>query len=452
MNPLRRTVYMSCQWLQGYDLRVAEETLTSIRLVCATHPCASLRSSMREALRNRCADGLLWLFARDRTCSFDITARKREFGANEGELVAGKTGWSSREPPIDKAAEESDKDYEARLKRSEERIKAEFAARTTHNYAAPYYPLDEATENARRAKLEPGDPTLEKPPLVRVAHGFAGEDDSDDSVEIVPRAGAGFASSVASRATPSAWSADGGSGSNRYNRPYPSPSSSKPHAVYQTGPAAGPATAFQHATHVGAPDAAAAVGSLPLQAHATPLGAMPGQPLSAAAAAPLPFQGAAFASGSGPAYSAVVSAAPVPPPSQSANLSSRNNKPSELQQFLLDIDPAFAKYFQFFDDEVLSLDTSVDRLLALDDGSDSLKTFDLFREIPGLPLFLVAMAADGVRKAKLRQAKNPSGAKLYPKIAIGIQRVEAENWVQGCIKKGQAILDQEAAAAAPAAL
>lgn len=445
MNPLRHTVYRAFQWLQGYDLRVAEESLTSIRLVCATHPYALLDSFMRERLSKTCADGLLWLSAHNRTCSFDIPANERKFMKNEGELVAGQTGWSLRDPPIDKAVGESDKDYEARLKRSEERIKAEFAARTTHNHAAPYYPLDEATENARRAKLEPGDPTLEKPPLVRVAHGFAGEDDSDDSVEIVPRAGAGFASSVATRATPSAWSADGGSGSNRYYRPLPSPSGGQQHAVYQTGPAAGPST-FPYATHVGAPAAAAAIGSLPVQAQANPLGAMSGQPLSAAAAPPLPFQGAAFASGS--ACSAIVSAAPVPPPSQSAGSSLRNNKPSELQQFLLDIDPAFAKYFQFFDDEVLSLDTKVGRLLALDNGADDLAVFKVFHQIQGLPLFLVAMAAEGVRKAKMRQAKNPSSAKLDPRLAIGIQRAEAQQWVQDRIKDGQAILVQEAAAVA----
>ena len=76
-----------------YDLRVAEVTPTSIRLVCATHPYALLHMFVRETFSKRGADGLLWLFARDRTCSFDITARKRESsGRTKGSWLQAKPG------------------------------------------------------------------------------------------------------------------------------------------------------------------------------------------------------------------------------------------------------------------------------------------------------------------------------------------------------------------------
>ena len=162
----------------------------------------------------------------------------------------------------------------------------------------------------------------------------------------------------------------------------------------------------------------------------------------------MPFQGVAFATGS--AYSAVASAAPVPSPSQSAGSSSRNNKLSELQQFLLDIDLTIAAYFQFFDDEVLSLNAPVHQLLDLDAGA----VFNVFHDIQGLPLFLVATATDGVRKAKERQAKNPPGAKLDPRLATGLPWATADRYVKWTHRKrnGKPILVQEEAAPALAAL
>jgi hypothetical protein len=418
MNPLRCTVHRAYQWLQGHDIRVAADetpTVGSMRLVCATHSCAFAPHSERHLLRIALIRSPRARVC-NRPCPFTVTALYTVF----------------TEPPV--------KDMPGFYINE-----ADFHPK--HNHSPRYIPMNREVENARRANLRHDDPSLEDPPLDPV-HGFAGSDSDkseSESGRVAPGAGAGFASTVASRATPSTSSAAGGA-SGDYE-PVASPSGSRQYSVYQTGAGAGPA-AFPSATHIGAAaTAAAGTGSIPAQAQVTALGIGVGGTLYAAAAPPLPFQGAAFASGSGSAHSAVGSTAPFPPPSPPAS-SSRNNELSELQQFLLEISPAFTDYFQFFDD-VIPLDTSVDRLLALDDGAD--RIFRLFREVPGLPLLHAAMASDGVRKAKMRKAKNPSSATLDPRIAIGMPRAEAEKWVQDRMKDGQEVLEQEAAAAAAAA-
>lgn len=418
MNPLRCTVHRAYRWLQGHDIRVAADetpTVGSMRLVCATHSCAFAPHSERHLLRIALIRSPRARVC-NRPCPFTVTALYTVF----------------TEPPV--------KDMPGFYINE-----ADFHPK--HNHSPRYIPMNREVENARRANLRHDDPSLEDPPLDPV-HGFAGSDSDkseSESGRVAPGAGAGFASTVASRATPSTSSAAGGA-SGDYE-PVASPSGSRQYSVYQTGAGAGPA-AFPSATHIGAAaTAAAGTGSIPAQAQVTALGIGVGGTLYAAAAPPLPFQGAAFASGSGSAHSAVGSTAPFPPPSPPAS-SSRNNELSELQQFLLEISPAFTDYFQFFDD-VIPLDTSVDRLLALDDGAD--RIFRLFREVPGLPLLHAAMASDGVRKAKMRKAKNPSSATLDPRIAIGMPRAEAEKWVQDRMKDGQEVLEQEAAAAAAAA-
>lgn len=133
-------------------------------------------------------------------------------------------------------------------------------------------------------------------------------------------------------------------------------------------------------------------------------------------------------------------------------------RPTELQTFLLEIHPRFADYFPYFR-HLLPLDTSIEDLLSLDEGlaasPEDHTVFNLFREIKELPLLLVAMAADGVRKAKIRRAaQNQNPAERgheemgwNPRIAEGLEKAKAEKWVRDRIREGQAVLARGEAAA-----
>lgn len=122
---------------------------------------------------------------------------------------------------------------------------------------------------------------------------------------------------------------------------------------------------------------------------------------------------------------------------------------NELETFLLEISPAFADYFHYFK-HLLPLDTSVADLLSLDNGlaatPEDHTVFNLFREIKELPLLLVAMAADGVRKANIRRGADQNSsspvvlATLNPRIAEGLEKARAEKWVRDRLRDGQAVL------------
>lgn len=136
-----------------------------------------------------------------------------------------------------------------------------------------------------------------------------------------------------------------------------------------------------------------------------------------------------------------------------------------FQHFLLEIDPRFEDYFQYFG-EIIPLDTPLVELLSLDSGTfpadvghggghggggvEDHTVFNMFRDVKELPLLLVAMAADGVRKAKLRFERAGGGggggappARLNPKIAEGIEKARAEKWVRERIRQGQLVLAAE---------
>ncbi|GAA5985649.1 hypothetical protein JCM10908_007057 [Rhodotorula pacifica] len=337
-----RKMYRAHPWLQGYDLKVVEDTSTIIRLVCATEP----------------------------DCTFSVTALYATF---EEPPLTGQTGYH---PSAD--------DFHP-----------------THNHLPPFIPMDEKEENLRRSKLQHDDPSLEAPPLVRV-QGFAGSDSDSGS-------GGGGMAGGEGHAGPSAGA---GAGAGRTSNSPPTP-----------------AYGF----------ASAADGSR----TATPSAG----PTVAAAAARRPS-----------------SSSPVPPPSNNgfdqtspppaqhyqqtpaqptANAVIPRTQMTALQQLLLEIDPRFEDYFQYFGN-IVPLSTPLDEILALDTGSandpEDNTVFNMFRDIKELPLLLVALAADGIRKAKIRLEADPNMERLNPRIAEGIEKARAEKWVRDRIRQGQAIL------------
>lgn len=322
-----------------------------------------------------------------------------------------------------------------------------------HDHSPPYIPMDLKVENARRAKLAHDHPSLENPPLVKV-QGFAGSDSDEPESETghaAPSgAGAapvyGFASADdQSRATPSA---RGGS-----HQPPPP----RAHSHYTDPP---------HQHQPPPPPAFGASSSAPYSTYTGTTTMMPQATLSTAATmtttTPYPHDTVMRASSA-----SASPAVPLAPPSQqqqqqqpAAASSYPNLNPTttttpmrtELQNFLLEITPAFSDYFPYFG-HLIPLDTSIEDLLSLDEGllatPEDHTVFNLFKEIKELPLLLVAMAADGVRKAKIRKAKNPGVAMGYnPRIAEGLEKARAEKWVRDRIRDGQAVLAREATAAA----
>ncbi|GAA5877334.1 hypothetical protein JCM3774_001639 [Rhodotorula dairenensis] len=361
-----RKMYRAYQWLQGHDLRTAADTTTSITLVCATHP----------------------------DCPFRVTAEYATLTDVNGNVVP-----CFRPKPTD--------------------------FRPDHNHPPYYLPMDHAAENARRAKLQHDDPSLDAPPLVR-AQMFAGsESDSDSASRVGPvgvAVGAGNPAYGFASADKSAVATAPGAQPTPYlNYPGVSPAPAPP------APAPAPAPA--------AAAAAAAANTLELSHHGM-------RPLA-------------------------TSASPVPPMARGPNPQQQQQQQrTPFQHFMLEIDPRFEDYFPYFRD-IIPLDTDLAELLSLDSGggNDGTSTaavedhtvFNMFRDVKELPLLLVAMAADGVRKAKVRfERDSASGGlggvdspRLNPKIAEGIEKARAERWVRERIKQGQLVLAVEGMQAPP---
>lgn len=272
-----------------------------------------------------------------------------------------------------------------------------------------------AAENERRSRLQHDDPSLDKPPLVAV-QGFAGS------------AGSGTPSQL------NGFAGGGGAGSP----PLGFASTGTPSAVGTANPGLGIDTSFS--TNGGVRYSA------DNQFH-------PGGNAVASTSSYSPAPAASHMGGGVAPTAATVMATASPAPSPSPSLNGTMSVPpgqheqpqTPLTQFLLDIDPRFKSYFQYFGD-CLPLDTSPTDLLELDGGpvadAQDHTVFNLFREISQLPLFLVALAADGVRKAKIRHEKNPENPVLNPRIAVGLDKARAEKWVRDKIREGEAILSQ----------
>ncbi|GAA5983960.1 hypothetical protein JCM11641_001407 [Rhodosporidiobolus odoratus] len=312
-----------------------------------------------------------------------------------------------------------------------------------HSHAAPYLPMNPDAENARRAVLTHDDPSLESPPLVPVAAsgGMAGSASSGGgggAGGVVGFAGAGSA----------AGSSAFGMGTNGGYQPSPQqpffPSQQQQQHPFQQQPAA----------------------MVPQQQAYQPPPPMYQQPYgspsfhSASPAFPSPTPGPPPRPPSSSSFPSQQLAQVAPPPvnQQDSHLSS-----TPLGAFLLQISPSFLPYLPLIDADLSFSSTSPVELVDLDSGGggdtrgggggsteDDRAVFDVFRQIPGLPAFHVALAADGVRKARRRRDKlidegrwnERSGSRLDPRIAVGLEKAKVERWVRERIRVGEGILAQ----------
>ncbi|GAA6013440.1 hypothetical protein JCM10207_008846 [Rhodosporidiobolus poonsookiae] len=317
--------------------------------------------------------------ANDPRCTYSVLAEWTTF--TDGPL-AGQSGWHL---PVD-------------------------AFNASHSHPAPYVPMDPAAENARRRTLSHDDPSLENPPLVRAAPpagttssgvGGGGADGFARAASVfsVAGGGGGGVGGEGRFQTPSMGTAAGMNGTP------PTPGGQLPPVLpqgYGAMPPPGPA-------HGGRQSFGGGGGAVPPQQQQTYTGAF-GSP-----------------------------AAPAP------SLAQHNPHAHEpLGQFLLSISPSFQPYLASFAAANIPLSTSPLDLLDLDEGTPSDRTiFNVFREVDALPPFLVALAADGVRKAKnrrdeaVRRGEPGAQQKADGRIATPLEKARAEKWVRRKIKEGE---------------
>lgn len=123
-----------------------------------------------------------------------------------------------------------------------------------------------------------------------------------------------------------------------------------------------------------------------------------------------------------------------------------------LEAFLLQIHPGFDDYFSYFGDTI-PLSMSVSELVELDSTTSTdnpsaadLTVFNMFLDVPELPRFLVAAAAEGVRRAKLRREQQQQQADhvaatvqgYNPKLAVGFEKAKLDKWARQAMAAGQA--------------
>ncbi|BGP20286.1 hypothetical protein JCM10213_001117 [Rhodosporidiobolus nylandii] len=306
--------------------------------------------------------------------------------------------------------------------------------RPTHSHPPPFVPLDVQAENGRRAALPVGDPRVEEPPLVPVgaaapalsvrsgsASGFAGgASDAGSSIS-----GRGRGVSVLHRTgnawdlpgTPASAAVTGGSSASgsREQMPLPTPGQQQQQRAYYAPPSQQQQQQYQ-------------------------------PPVPQPASQPPPQQ-QTYLHPPPPAYA---SAAPSPTPTPSLS-----DAQTPLGSFLLSISPSFAPHLPSFAAASIPLSTDPSELLDLDSGlPDDRTVFDVFKDVSGLPPFLVALGADGVRKARgRREAARREGtwaeghSRPDGRIAVGLEKARAEKWVRERIRIGEGILAQSDAQA-----
>ena len=118
-----------------------------------------------------------------------------------------------------------------------------------------------------------------------------------------------------------------------------------------------------------------------------------------------------------------------------------------LGQYLSQISPALIPYLSDFAANDIPLSTNGQKFVDLDTGRDDDRTvFDTVKDVRTLPVFLVALVADGTRKAKLRQlaqggAQGAQGT-VDPRISVGLKKAAAEKWVRQKIDEGRLVMAQ----------
>ncbi|GAA6009740.1 hypothetical protein JCM11491_001081 [Sporobolomyces phaffii] len=269
----------------------------------------------------------------------------------------------------------------------------------THSHVAPYHPMNVQQENLRRSVLLPGDPSLDHPPLVRVEpiRGFAeGSPPADVETSVAASGGGG-----------------GGRSSSVLSTVKPEPSSSfTPTAV--APPASRMSTSSSTATYTN---------HQPPPSHR----ASPVDPAPAPAPAPVSTSSASL-----PPAAPLSTATPAPISTSTEQGHALASTP--LGSFLLQISPSFLDVLPRLDAAGIPLDTTGQDLVDLD--TDDTTIWDLFHETGFLSIAQVALATDGVRKARDRLQAAPDQP-LNPRLVQGLQKAKAERWIRRKIAEGQ---------------
>ncbi|GAA5863478.1 hypothetical protein JCM8547_007256 [Rhodosporidiobolus lusitaniae] len=330
----------------------------------------------------------------------------------------------------------------------------------THNHPPPFVPMNPDVENKRISTLRHNDPSLENPPLVPVQQGLAGSASSVGGGGMGGNGGAGGLGGVGEFAmggSVASMSVVNSGGVQQQHYQHPSPTAT----AVQPTPAQTPTPQQQHYSAVGSllsasgtlPAYSPGVGTpqpLPLVQHQqqqqqpyNPYAAAPQQPVQQMPPPP-------------PSYATptVVSAFAPPPPN--AGLGDPSFASPPLGSFLLQISPSFLPHLPHFTSangipldsttpfDLMDLDSSSSSFGAPSSPEDDRAIFDVLKDVPSLPPFLIALAADGVRKARVRRedgrrngtwvegVSSPDG-----RMAVGLRKVRAEKWVRVKIRAGQ---------------
>lgn len=312
-----------------------------------------------------------------------------------------------------------------------------------HNHDPPHIPMNVAAENERRKTLAFDDPTLENPPLQR-ALGFSGSVTSNGSGRdaAAPR---GFADGASVASTPTI-ATQQLPAQQQQAQPIPVAGPAYPQQPQQQQQQPNMGLGFANGMHQGSPaNSAGQYGSPapPYQQQQQPPPPPQGQMFGTPQTQYSPFNQPSPYGMQQPQqpFNGYSSASPAPPPNAFTSQPSGGRKP--LEAFLLSISPQFEPYLGLFDKNLIPLDTNPQDLLDLDSGNDDDRTlFDVFKDVKQMPLFFVALAADGVRKAKKRQQMTGT-REIDPRIAVGLEKANAERWVRAKIAEGHAKLQEQ---------
>ncbi|BGP27797.1 hypothetical protein Rt10032_c13g5140 [Rhodotorula toruloides] len=314
----------------------------------------------------------------------------------------------------------------------------------SHTHPAPYHPMDVTAENERRKTLMHDDPSLENPPLKR-ALGISGSVASSGGAPEAAVPG-GFVDGASVASTPSVAHQQlpfQQPPQPQAQAPVPIPGAIFPPQRQPTQPGMG--AGHMNGMHQGSPSNSVGQYSSPAppylqhwQQHIYGTSQTQYSPFSHP-----------------PSYSMQKPPPPLNPypsasPAESSHVfATRAGGRKPLEAFLLTITPQFEPYLHLFEKNGIPLTEDPQNLLDLDSGRDDDRSlFDVFKDVKGMPLAYVALAADGVRKAKKKQLVSGS-REIDPRIAVGLEKANAERWVRAKIAEGHARQQEQRQLAAP---
>jgi hypothetical protein len=290
--------------------------------------------------------------------------------------------------------------------------------------------------------LQHDDPSLENPPLTRVqVTGLAG---SSASGSVGATGFARAASTVVGggipqpyqQAQPSYGYGQGGSGvvGGGAFATNSTPGAGTPMMGVQPAPAYGAQTPAQHQHHQQYHQQPRAQQQQQQPYHQPPVPQQQYQQQTSQHAPPPAYQS--------PASYAAPSASRIPTTtststSGAASIPNAARNPADtltpLGSFLLTITPEFAKHLHLFNNTNIPLSTCPSELTGLESGLPGDRTlFNLFLDVQGLPEFPAALAAEGVKQAKVRI--DADGGQAVPfNGMIGkskLEQAKARRWVE----------------------